>query len=177
MLELSASVSVSVSSPGGFDRLAGLPEREKTRTDSSPESFSAKWTFFGPAGVLGADCARRCFDAARGRSRMFGEDEEDFKEGFRGLPLDRMMGVLGVRGSEEAEDARELAREGVGMNGEVGSVGESGDDFGKGTEPGARESTRAPYGISMREGGSTLGLNLPAFMDRRRELVGGRGEM
>ena len=106
---------------------------------------------------------------------MFGEDEEDFRDGFRGLPLERMMGVLGVRGKEEAEEGSELAREGVGMKGEAASVGVSGDDVGKGTESGASESTRAVAGISMRGGGSMLGLNLPVFMERRRELVGERG--
>jgi len=104
MLEFSASVSVSVSSPGGLDRLAGLPEREKTRTVSSPASLSAKWTFLGPAGVLGADWARKCFEAARGRSAMFGDEVEDLRDGLRGLPLERMMGVLGVRGSEDVQD-------------------------------------------------------------------------
>lgn len=108
---------------------------------------------------------------------MFGEDEEDFKDGLRGLPLERMMGVLGVRGREEAEERWEPAREGVGMNGETPSGGDNGDDVGKGTESGASESTRALEGISMRGGGSTLGLNLPVFMDRRRELVMERGDV
>ncbi len=53
--ELSASVSVSVSSPEGLDREAGLPVRLKTRMVSKPESFSAKWTFLFALGVDGAD--------------------------------------------------------------------------------------------------------------------------
>jgi len=54
-------------------------------------------------------------------------------------------------------------------------VGLNGEEVGNGTESGARES-RAE-GMSMRIGGSTLGLNLPEFMERRRELVGERGEV
>lgn len=46
----SASVSVSVSSPDGLDKLAGLPPLLNTLTISNPASFSAKCTL----GVLGA---------------------------------------------------------------------------------------------------------------------------
>lgn len=52
---LSASVSVSVSSPP-FPILAGFPVRLKTRTDSKSLSDSAKWTFL-IEGEAGADWA------------------------------------------------------------------------------------------------------------------------
>ena len=104
----SASVSVSVSSPGGLLRLAGLPVRWKTLTDSSPASFSAKCT----RGVLGALCARKCLPMRPAKSpAMLGELLELLSDDLSGLPLERMMGVLGVRGRLEELD-------GEGMNGE-----------------------------------------------------------
>jgi hypothetical protein len=56
--EGSGSVSVSVSEVG-FETETGFPVRRKRRTDSSPSSFSLKWTFFGPkSGVEGIDWVR-----------------------------------------------------------------------------------------------------------------------
>ena len=53
------------------------------------------------------------------------------------------------------------------MNGEGPGGGEEGEEVGKGTAVGGSRG-----GISIRGGGSTEGENLPAFMDRRRELMG-----
>ena len=163
--ELSASVSVSVSSPGGFEREAGFPVRLKTRMVSSPESFSAKCTFLFVLGVDGADWARMCLI---GRSDMLGDEDEDLRDDFNGFPFDRMMGVEGVRGrdgDEVLEVFLEYEREG--MNGEGPGGGEEGEEVGKGTAVGGSRG-----GISIRGGGSTEGENLPAFMESRRELMG-----
>ena len=160
---LSASVSVSVSSPGGFDSEAGLPVRLKTRMVSRPESFSAKCTFLPRLGVAGADWARICLV---GRSEMLGDDDDDLSEDLRGLPLERMTGVDGVRGSED-ESLEELLEDAKVQMGEARWRGEEGEEVGKGTAEGA---TRG--GISMRGGGSTAGENLPELMERRRELRG-----
>lgn len=161
--ELSASVSVSVSSPGGLESDAGLPVRLYTRTVSSPESFSAKCTFLLVFGVAGADWVRMCFT---GRSRMFGVEAEDLREDFNGLPLERMIGVDGVRG-RDGEDGLEEKRKELLKNGEAPLEGEMGEEVGKGTEVGGSSG-----GMSIREGGSIEGENLPAFIDRRRELMG-----
>lgn len=48
---------------------------------------------------------------------MLGEETEDLSEDLRGLPFERMIGVLGVRGSEiEVED---VTKEGVGAKEET----------------------------------------------------------
>lgn len=110
----SASVSVSVSSPGGLLSDAGFPLLLNTRTISNPSFSSAKWTFL-PAGVDGALWARECFGMAS--CGMLGEETEDLSEDLRGLPFERMIGVLGVRGSEiEVED---VTKEGVGAKEET----------------------------------------------------------
>lgn len=132
----SASVSVSVSSPEPFDRLAGLPPLLNTFTVSSPASFSAKCTL----GVLGALWARKCLRCSGANlPATLGEDNDDLSEDLRGLPLDRMIGVLGVRG-------RELD---CGGEGGVKSTGLSvtGDDVGNGTAFVDDEDTRFDLGI------------------------------
>ena len=164
----SASVSVSVSSPGGREREAGLPVRLKTRMVSKPESFSAKCTFLLALGVEGHDCARTCL---MGRSEMFGEEVDDLRDGLRGFPLERMMGVEGVRGREGDVDLDEVLDMKWGMNGEGPVGGEEGEEVGKGTAAGGSSG-----GISIRGGGSIEGENLPAVMERRRELSELRGE-
>ena len=154
----SASVSVSVSSPGGLLRLAGLPVRWKTLTVSSPESLSAKWT----RGVLGALCARKCFPMRVANSpATLGELLELLSEDLSGLPLERMIGVLGVRGRLEEQG-------GEGMNGDSATEGDSGEDVGNGTLPCGRWFCG---GSSMREGGYTEGEKRPFSIERRRELV------
>lgn len=48
---------------------------------------------------------------------MLGEETEDLSEDLRGLPFERMIGVLGVRGREvEVED---VTKEGVGAKEET----------------------------------------------------------
>lgn len=100
----SASVSVSVSSPGGLLMFAGFPDRLKTFTDSRPASFSAKWT----RGVDGALCTRKCFrmgwfSIAFGvkSPATLGEEDDPLSDDFNGRPFDKITGVLGVRGIEE----------------------------------------------------------------------------
>ena len=182
----SASVSVSVSSPAGLLRLAGLPDRLNTLTVSSPASFSAKCT----RGVLGALWALECLRVGLEKSpTTFGEEEEDLREGFSGRPLARMIGVLGVRGIEtdEAEVDRERRdMDGVsGRKGERVSVGDRGEDLGKGTldvvdplgdtdegDGGVSAVVVAGFGSSMCVGGDTLGEKRPCCIERRRELRG-----
>lgn len=101
-------------------------------------------------------------------SAMLGDEDEDFNEGLRGLPLERIIGVLGVR-VRDAVGGEELVVA-DGKNGEEEPPGELGDEVGKGTDAGAGG------GMSMREGGWIDGENLPLFIDRRRELVGERYE-
>lgn len=177
----SASVSVSVSSPAGLLRLAGLPDRLNTFTVSSPASFSAKCT----RGVLGALCARKCLRAASAKSpTTFGEDVLDLSEGFSGRPFARMMGELGVRGIDEPDAVEpECVRPGrvSGMNGDLLSVGDNGDEVGNGTfddnESGENVLKGAlVFGISMCEGGLTDGEKRPDSMDRRREFTAGRAK-
>ena len=137
----SASVSVSVSSPDGFDKLAGLPPLVNTLTISNPASFSAKCTL----GVLGALWARKCFRCSGANSpATLGEEDEDFNEDLRGLPFERMIGVLGVRGSE-----LEWGGDG-GMNGGTG-LSVTGDDVGNGTAfvNEDEEDATVGFGISM----------------------------
>jgi hypothetical protein len=177
----SASVSVSVSSPVGLLRLAGLPVRLNTLTLSSPASFSAKCT----RGVLGALCALECFLMELKSPTTFGEEEEDLSDGLRGRPLERIIGVLGVRGIEEPEVERvtDRSKRGVsGRNGEFLSEGDRGDDVGNGTwevEPegdvdgGEVLNDAVVFGISMCEGGFTEGEKRPVSMDSRRELTEG----
>lgn len=107
---------------------------------------------------------------------MFGLDEEDFNEGFSCFPLERMMGVDGVRGSEEA-------LEGDGIRGEflnfaVNVFGDgSGDDVGNGTGADDDDPTvicgAVIGGMSMWDGGSTEGEKRPVSFANLRELSGG----
>jgi hypothetical protein len=96
-----------------------------------------------------------------------GEDCDDLRDDLSGLPLERMMGVLGVRGSELV------------CGGEGGTERDpvTGDEVGKGTalveeEEGGRPLERADLGMLMKEGGSTEGEKRPDWMERRRELIG-----
>ena len=106
-LEDSDSVSVSVSSAGTGgerDREAGLAERLNKRIVSKPPcSFEGKWTFFGmewgeegpvllKKGEAGAERARVWFE--RWEQGMFGEEGEDLREDFKGLPFERR--IVGV---------------------------------------------------------------------------------
>lgn len=153
--EFSASVSVSVSSPEGFDTLAGLPVALNNLTDSNPASLSAKCTL----GVLGALCTRKCFRwlplvllLVEKSAATFGDDEDDLSEDLRGLPFERMMGVLGVRG-------RELVCGGDGGRNDSRSA--DGDEVGKGTAFVSPEVSMLTRGISMCEGGLTEGEKRP----------------
>ncbi len=103
-----------------------------------------------------------------GRSEMLGVEEEPFNEDFKGFPLERMMGVEGVRGRDGVEHLEVfLEDEREGMNRERPGGGDEGEEVGKGTAEGGSWG-----GISMRGGGSTEGEKRPAFMERRRELMG-----
>ena len=96
----SASVSVSVSSPGGLLNDAGFPLLLNTLTISRLSFSSAKWTFLWVRfGVEGALWARRCLVRCRSLA-MLGLDEDDLSDDLRGLPLDRIIGVEGTRGME-----------------------------------------------------------------------------
>ncbi len=98
-----------------------MPDRLNSLTVSRPASLSAKCT----RGVLGALCTRICLVRRPANSSdTFGEEVEDLSEGLRGLPLDRMMEVDGVRGREEVRGGEGGARR---------PFGESGEDLGKGT--------------------------------------------
>ena len=88
-----------------------------------------------------------------------GEEEDDLRDDLRGLPLERMMGVLGVRG-------RELECGGDGGEKKACRSVE-GEEVGKGT---ALVSAR---GRSMWVGGLTEGEKRPDWMERRRELFAG----
>lgn len=114
----------------------------------------------------------------------FGEDELDLREGLSGLPFERMMGVLGVRGRDALEAVDwECVRLGQsGMKGDLLSVGDSGDEVGNGTLESSGESSGAlvlkvalVFGISMCEGGLTVGEKRPDSMESRSELTDGRG--
>jgi hypothetical protein len=69
---------------------------------------------------------------------MWGEEEEDFKEGLSGLPLERMIGEEAFLGSEDLKPGGEFWSS-------VGDRGESNDEEdGNGTESraGGRERKR-----------------------------------
>lgn len=82
----------------------------------------------------------------------FGDDKDDLSEDLRGLPFDKMMGVLGVRGSE-------LVCGGEGGRNDSRSV--EGDEVGKGTAFVAPEVSMLMRGISICEGGLTEGEKRP----------------
>jgi hypothetical protein len=110
----SVSVSVSVSSR---EREAGFAEREKRRTVSRPPcSFEGKCTFLWVEGVVagvegpeeagegslvgdvGAERARGWWSGWEWVGEaMAGDEEDDLRDDFRGLPLERKMGVDDVR--------------------------------------------------------------------------------
>lgn len=140
-VEFSASVSVSVSSPGGLLTLDGFPVRLNKRTDSSP--LSAKWTFLWMFGVDGALCARRCL--VRSMSEMLGLEHDDFKDDLSCLPLERMMGVEGVRGREEALEGEGIKGESRYMSGMPLGDGR-GEEAGNGTD--AEEDENAVFGFT-----------------------------
>ena len=71
-----------------------------------------------------------------------GEEDEDFSEDLRGLPFDKMMGVLGVRG-------RELDCGGEGGMKRDPGLSVTGDDVGNGTAFVAEEDVMVDLGIWM----------------------------
>ncbi len=85
------------------------------------------------------------------------------------MPLERMIGVEGVRVRDEGEgeSLEELLEDAKVKRGEERAKGEKGEEEGKGTADGAVNG-----GISIRGGGSTAGENLPELIERRRELRG-----
>ena len=104
---------------------------------------------------------------------MFGLEHDDFKDDFSCFPLERMIGVEGVRGIDadcggEGESLRLVMK----FNGDG-----SGDDVGNGTE--AEEDAALGTagadmgGKSMWEGGSTEGENLPDSLANLKELSWG----
>jgi hypothetical protein len=136
------------------------------RTETKPPSSSrGKWTFLWgvtgvagvevdetddewPApGVLGAETARIC--AGEWVGEMAGEEQEDFREDFNGLPLERKIGV-------------ELVLEKLGLGefvpgesswGDCGFVGLYLDEEGKGIFPAPAEPKEgSSLGFSLRLG-------------------------
>ena len=79
---------------------AGLSRVLNRWTVSRPPcSFEGKCTFLGVEGEVGADWVRVWFVELEGREEdTLGVEEDDFRDDFRGFPLERRMGV----GAEEA---------------------------------------------------------------------------
>lgn len=181
----SPSVSVSVSSPGGRERLAGLAERLKMRTVARPpSSLLGKWTFlwtgWSMLGVDGAERARRwpCgwVDGTRdwGGNEICGEEDDDLSEDLRGFPLESRMGVDVVRvtlgrGAFCAGEVAPIFGGGRGANG-----GESGDERGKGTLAVAFVGLALGEDCLVRSGAGELSSSSSGAVDmeRRKELFG-----
>lgn len=90
---------------------------------------------------------------------MFGVDMEDLREDLSCLPLERMTGVEGVRGRDEALLGERMKGESLNNTGVPLGDG-SGDDVGNGTD--AFEAADAYIGgKSMCTGGLTEGENRP----------------
>lgn len=130
----SRSVSVSVSSPPVL-MLAGRALRLNTLTLSSPSSFfSGKCTDFDRKGVVGTDCTRKCKPPRRS-SGIDDVDADDFREDFRGLPLERRTGCDEPRDSAGRRGAsRPVAGDPTNEGVSVGE-GDRGDETGNGTVP------------------------------------------
>jgi hypothetical protein len=123
---------------------------------SPPSSFEGKRTFLGMEegkGDAGAEWTCVCVVVlvsgvkCSWEEGMLGE-EDDLRDDFRGLPLERRMGVEETRGRGDSGD-------GVSVDAEDGEDGE--DECKKGVVPGtSRERLNALLGLSLSGGGLYL---------------------
>lgn len=116
VVELSPSVSVSVSSPRRL-REAGLADLLKRRMVARPpSSWDGKWTFLDEdanMGVLGAELERWCWGCKSGNMMLgtrdcggkgiCGEELEDFKLDLSGFRTDGVEAVLVIGGEERGK--------------------------------------------------------------------------